>query len=157
MADIIISGIECTETNVLKVLDFLPLKDIIVEIGDVKKNDILFEKVKQLSLKYTTSIEGDSPYYDIIFMTKIEQFKQLVRYVFESDSESFSITSINDAIQWEQYMCSRTHIRKLIKQGKIDASMDVAIQESTISISLSKETYSATNLVKKSKEIKKMF
>lgn len=156
MADVIFT-IDCTEKNILKTLDLLPLKDVVVEIGDVKTDDVLFEKIKQLNLEHTTSLEGKSSYFGIVFVTSIEQFKELVKYIFESDSESFAITSIDDKIQCEQYLYNKVPIRKLIKQGKVDVNISVAIQESTVSISLSKEAYNTSKLSQKSKEIKRMF
>lgn len=157
MADIYIHRIDCTEKNILKLLDMFTFKNMIVEISDVKKSDAIFEKIKGLAFRHTTSIGDESSYFDVVLMADVEQFKEFVKYILESDSEFFAITSIDNEIQWEQYLYNRVSTRKLIKQGKVDISMGVAIQESTIAITLSKEAYDKSGLAQKTKEIKKIF
>lgn len=159
MADIYFHRIDCTETNILTVLNLFSWDKVVSIIGDVQKDDPLFEEIKRLSLKYTTSPEGKTPYFDVVVATDIEQFKGLVKFIFESDSEGFAITNIKgeNQIELKQFLYNKIPIRKMIKQGEYDLSISVAIQESTIAITLSKETYDTSMLSRKAKEIKKIF
>lgn len=154
MADIFISRINCTEINISKLFDIFHFTNVIAEISDVKKCDALFQKIEQLKLKHATSFEDESPYIDIVVMTTIKQFKGLIKHILESNSEAFVITNIGSENQWEQYLYNKIPIRKLIKRGKINLSIDVAIRESEIGISLGKETCDILQVVR---EIKAMF
>jgi len=147
MADIFVKRISCTKESVSEILDLFKLKNIIIEIDSIKKSDNLFKKIIQLDLRYTTSISEESSYFTIVLMSDIEKFKEILKYIFESDADSFAITSIDNVFQWEQYLYNRIPIRKLVKQGKFNINIVVAIHESTIDVSLNNEAYNAAQLV----------
>lgn len=159
MADIYIRRIDCTEANILKVLDLFSWQNVIAVIGDLQKKDALFEKIMHLNLKYTTSPEGKNSCFDVAIIANIEQFKELTKCIFQSDSEGFAVINTKNENQYEleQYLHSKIPIRRLIKQGEVDLSIGIAIQEATIGITLSKECYNASMLAQKTKEIKKIF
>ena len=154
MSDIFIKRINFTQENIFKILEIFSLKNVVVEIGDVQKSDVLFEKIKRFNLKYKTSNENATPYFDIVLMASIEQIKELIDCILDTESEAFAITNVSDENQWEQYLYNKIPIRKLIKQGKVDINISVAIHESSIGISFSNEAYDAKQIASK---IKKSF
>lgn len=154
MSDIFIKRIKLTKETISKIIDLFALINVVVEISNVQKSDVLFERIKQLNLKYVTSLEDKSPYFDVALMANMEQIQELIECIFYSDSEAFAVTNIGNEIQWEQYLYNKIPVRKLIKQGKIDISISVVIQESAITISLSNDAYNAKQIAT---EIKALF
>lgn len=154
ISDLYINRINCNTENILKVLELFSLKTIVAEISDIQKNDKIFEKIKHFNLKYVTTLEDKSSYFDVVLMANIEQLYVLVNCILESDSEAFSITNIGNEIQWEQYLYNKIPIRKLIKLGGADINISVAIQESAIGITLSNDVYDAKQVTT---EIRNLF
>ena len=54
IVNISISRFNCSEENILNILNLFKYKTVIVEIGDVEKNSTLFQAIKTLSTNYIT-------------------------------------------------------------------------------------------------------
>jgi hypothetical protein len=147
MSDIFINRINCTKETIVKILDLFALKSFVLEISNVQRSDVLYEKIKQLNLRYTTSLEDKSPCFDVALMSNKEQFKEIIDCIVDSDSETLAIINMGNRIQWEQFLHNKIPVRKLIKQGIININISVGLQESSISISLRNNSYNAKQIV----------
>ena len=103
MSDIFINRIKCTKETIVEILDLFTLKSFVLEISNVQRSDVLYEKIKQFNLRYTTSLEDKSPYFDVALMSNKEQFKEIIDYIVDSDSETFAIINMGNRIQWEHF------------------------------------------------------
>lgn len=95
-ADISISRLECTEANILKIIDLFEHKTVIMEIGDVEIYSTLFQSIKSLSAKYSTPLNSDSPYADVVLLTDGYNLNELIHCILISDCESFSIEKVEN-------------------------------------------------------------
>lgn len=153
VADISVSRFNCSEDNVLKITDLFEYENVIIEIGNVEKCSSLFQTLRTLNLKYTTSLYDDLPYTDVVIMAKTGNVKEIIHHVFASECESFSLEYVTHHSQWEQHLYNRIHKRQLIKRKIITLSMVVVINESQVDISFHKDTYDAKQITAKIKAL----
>ena len=153
VADISVSRLNCSEDNVLKIIDLFEYENVIIEIGNVEKCSSLFQIIRSLNLKYTTSFHDDLPYTDIVLMANDCNIKEIIHHIFASECESFSLESVTHHSQWEQHLYNRIHERQLIKRKIITLSMVVVINESQVDISFRKDIYDAKQIAAKIKAL----
>ena len=152
IVNISISRFNCSEENILNILNLFKYKTVIVEIGDVEKNSTLFQAIKTLSTNYITSLYDDLPYTDVVLMINACNLKELIHYIFVLNCESFSIEGFGKHINWEQYLYNRINKRQLIKHQIITLNMVAVINESQIDLTLHKDIYDIKQVILKIKE-----
>lgn len=151
IADISISRITCSEENILNIIGLFEHETVIIEIGDVEINSLLFQSIKALSINYVTSLCDDLLYTDVILMIDGCNLEELVHYILVSECESFSIEEVENHIKWEQYLYSRINKRQLMKRKVIKLSIVVSICESQVDITFHKDTYDTKQVILKLK------
>lgn len=151
VANISVSRLKCSEDNVQKIIDLFEYENVIIEIGSVEKCSSLYQTIKTLNLKYSTSLYDNLPYTDIVLMANKCNIKEIIHHIFASECESFSLKSITHHSQWEQHLYNRIHERHLIKRKIITLSIVVVINESQVDIAFPKDTYDAKQIVEKIK------
>ena len=153
IVDISVSRLDCSEVNILKILDIFKYENVILEIGDVERDSLLFNKIKTLSINYATLLPDDSSYTYVILMVNASNFIELLHYIFATDCESFLIETVGKYIKWDQYLYNRIGKHGLIKCKFVKLHMVVVINESQIDIAFHKDIYDAKQVVLKIKEV----
>ena len=154
ITDLFIQRVDCTEINIIQLINLFKFENVVVGIDDVNKNDPLFLTMDQHNFKYTTSFDDGSLYTDVILLTNIYNLEIIIHRIFESEIESFFITNIANQSQWEQFLYNRTPVRKLIKNEILDFHIGVIVNEAQIEISFNNNKYDFLNVVQ---EVKKIF
>lgn len=152
IVDISISRVNCSEDSLLDIIGLFEYETVIIEIGDVEKDSLLFQTIKTLSINYTTSLYDDLPYTDVVLSINGCNLEELIHYIIESECESFSIEGVGDHIEWEQYLYNRSNKRQLIKRKIIKLRMVVITNESQVDITFRKDTYNTKQVILKIKE-----
>ncbi|MCI8331815.1 MAG: hypothetical protein HFE78_03220 [Clostridiales bacterium] len=152
IVDISISRVHCSEDRLLDIIGLFEYENVIIEIGDVEKDSLLFQTIKTLSINYTTSSSDDLPYTDVVLSINGCNLEELIHYIIASECESFSIERVGDHIEWEQHLHTRSNKRQLIKRKIIKLRIEVITNESQIDITFHKDTYNTKQVILKMKE-----
>ncbi|MBS5734814.1 MAG: hypothetical protein KHW87_08985 [Clostridiales bacterium] len=151
ISNISISHFNCTEDNILDIIDLFECETVILEIGDVEKNTSLFQTIKKLSINFKALLHNDLLYSDVVLMVNAESLKELIHHIFISRCESFTIEEIGDYTKWEQYLCNRFNEHQLIKNKIVTFKILIEISESQIGITFRKDTFDSKQVILKIK------
>lgn len=150
--NISIMRFNCSEDNLLNLIDLFEYKAAIMEIGTVEKNSSLFQAIKTLSINYMTSLYDDCPYTDVVLMVNSCDLEELIHCILIAECESFSIEGVENNSKWEQYLYNRFNRQQLIKREIVKLSMVVLISEAQVDITFHKDTYNTRQVILKIKE-----
>ncbi len=152
ISNITISRFNCSEDRLLNILGLFEYETVIIEIGSVEKNSLLFQAIKTLSINYTTPLRNDLPYTDVVLMVNGCDLEKLIHYILVSECESFSIEGVENHSKWEQYLYNRIYKRQLIKHKFVKLSVVVWVSEYQVDITFRKDTYNTKQIILKIKE-----
>lgn len=156
VTNILISRIDCTAQNILKLINLFEFHSILGIIDAPEDINSLFSVLKgeKVSCSKVQDMISDSC-TNVSFFTTLEKFKSILSDAFKYRLEDIFIVDIDDEKQWKQYLENKTYFqeRKHINDNDPALYISVNVNEWEIEITANNENYDLRSIVSKINDI----
>ena len=156
VTNILISRIDCTAQNILKLINLFEFHNILAIIDAEEDINPLFSVLKGEKVSYSKAQDMvNHSCTNVSFFSTLEKFKSIIFDAFKYRLEDIFIVDIGDEKQWEQYLENKTYFqeRKHIKDNDPTLYISVNVNEREIDITVSNESCNFISIVSKINDI----